>query len=74
MSTPSDRFDRELEERLLRYARIDTQSDMASSTSPSTEIQFDLLNLLVEEVRVVGIEDVRLTAYGAVLATIPGNV
>ena len=53
-------FDAELEERLLRYVRIDTTSDEASSTSPSTERQYDLLNLLVEELNEIGAQDVRL--------------
>jgi len=67
-------FDAELEERLLRYVRIDTTSDQASPTSPSTERQYDLLNLLVEELNEIGARDVRLTEYGAVLATIPPTV
>jgi tripeptide aminopeptidase len=67
-------FDRELEERFIRYARIDTQSDEASSTTPSTEKQYDLLRLLVDELRAIGADDVTLTDYGAVLATIPSTV
>jgi len=67
-------FTRELEERLLRYVRIDTQSDDSSATSPSTARQYDLLNLLVEELRSMGAQDVRLTGYGVVLATIPPTV
>jgi hypothetical protein len=63
-------LDRELEERLVRYVRIDTQSDERSTTSPSTDTQYDLLRLLVEELRAIGAEDVRLADYGAVLATI----
>ena len=66
-------LDRELEERLVRYVRIDTQSDERSTTSPSTDRQYDLLRLLVEELRAIGAEDVRLTDYGAVLATIPAT-
>ena len=66
-------LDRELEERLVRYLRIDTQSDERSTTSPSTDKQYDLLRLLVEELRAIGAEDVRLTDYGAVLATIPAT-
>ena len=42
-------FDQELEERLVRYVRIDTMSDETSPTSPSTAIQFDLLNLLKDK-------------------------
>jgi tripeptide aminopeptidase len=68
------RFDRELEERLIRYARIDTQSDESSSTSPSTEKQLDLLRLLVKELSALGAHDVTLTDYGAVLAAIPSTV
>ncbi len=62
---------RELEERLLRYAAIDTQSDPDSGSSPSTERQLDLQRLLVEELQAIGAADVTLTDYGTVLATIP---
>ncbi len=67
-------FDRELEERLVRYCEIDTQSDENSPTSPSTEKQYDMLRLLVDELEEIGAQDVRLTDYGAVLATIPATV
>ena len=67
-------FDAELEKRLLRYVKIDTQSDESSPTSPSTAIQYDLLRLLVDELNEIGAQDVRLTDYGAVLATIPATV
>jgi tripeptide aminopeptidase len=66
-------FDQELEERLIRYARIDTQADEASPTTPSTAQQLDLLNLLVDELREIGAQDIALTDYGAVLATIPAT-
>jgi tripeptide aminopeptidase len=66
-------FDRELEERLVRYCAIDTQADEKSSSSPSTQCQFDLLNLLVEELKGIGASEVRLTDYGVVLGTIPAT-
>jgi tripeptide aminopeptidase len=66
-------FDRELEERLVRYVCIDTQSDEASATSPSTSKQYDLLRPLADELRSIGAQDVTLTDYGAVLATIPAT-
>jgi tripeptide aminopeptidase len=66
-------FDRELEERLVRYARIDTQADERSTTSPSTNKQYDLLRMLVDELTAMGAEHVRLTDYGVVLATIPAT-
>lgn len=71
MSRP---FARELEERLLRYVRIDTTADPASTTSPSSRIQLDLCELLVGELREIGAADVELTGYGTVLATIPATV
>ncbi len=64
----------ELEDRLLRYVKIDTTADPLSQTSPSTAIQYDLLHLLVAELKEIGAQDVTLTAYGAVLATIPATV
>lgn len=68
------KFDSELEERFIRYARIDTQSDDKSNTSPSTKKQYDLLNLLVDELKGLGAQEVTLTGYGAVIATIPATV
>jgi tripeptide aminopeptidase len=67
-------FDRELEDRLVRYASIDTQADEGSPASPSTEIQLDLLRLLVAELGEIGASDITLTDYGAVLATIPATI
>ncbi|MFC4215711.1 peptidase T [Pseudophaeobacter arcticus] len=71
MKTP---FDQTLQDRLTRYATIDSQSDENSPSSPSTEIQFDMLNLLVAELNQIGAQDVALTDYGTVLATIPGTI
>ncbi|MEZ5733942.1 MAG: peptidase T [Paracoccaceae bacterium] len=67
-------FDAELESRLVRYAAVDTQSDDDSTSSPSTAIQLDLQRMLVSELEGIGAADVRLTDYGAVLATIPATV
>ena len=66
-------FDPALEARLVRYAAVDTQSDEGSPSSPSTAIQLDLARMLAEELRGIGASDVRITDYGAVLATIPGT-
>ena len=67
-------FLNELEGRFLRYVKIDTTADPTSPTSPSTQIQFDLLNLLVDELKEIGAQEVTLTDYGAVLASIPATV
>src|SRR5262245_51453792 len=71
-ATPA--LDRELEERLLRYVQIDTQSDETSPTSPSTRKQLVLLELLADELTSAGAKDVRLSDYGVVFATIPATV
>jgi tripeptide aminopeptidase len=73
MTQPDTKFDAELEARLMRYAAIDSQSDQDSATGPSTEIQFDMLHLLQQELTEMGAEDVTLTDYGTVLATIPAT-
>ena len=60
-------------ERFLKYVKIDTQSDPASPTCPSTEKQKDLGNVLVEELLQIGISDAHMDEHGYVYATIPGN-
>jgi tripeptide aminopeptidase len=66
-------IEHDLEERLLRYTAVDTQSDEASPTTPSTERQLTLLAMLRDELTALGAEDIRLTGYGALLATLPGT-
>ncbi|HEY2544138.1 MAG TPA: peptidase T [Gaiellaceae bacterium] len=61
-------------ERLLRYVRIDTQSDEDSTTYPSTEKQLDLLRLLLEELQALGLADATIDEHGYVTATIPTTV
>lgn len=60
-------------ERFMRYVQIDTQSDPASTTFPSTSKQFDLSKLLVQELLALGVQDVELDENGYVYATIPSN-
>lgn len=67
-------FDREVEERLVRYVKIDTTADESSPTSPSTAKQLDLQRVLQEELAAMGAHDIVLTDYGALLATIPATV
>lgn len=70
----ADDFSAEVTGRLVRYAAIDSQSDAGSPNSPSTDRQFTLLTLLVDELKGIGAAEVRLTDYGVVLATIPATV
>ena len=61
-------------ERLVRYAKIDTQSSEDSTSFPSTEKQWELLRLLEGELRELGLEDVELDDMGYVFATVPATV
>jgi tripeptide aminopeptidase len=60
-------------DRFLRYVQIDTQSDPASLSQPSTEKQKDLSRLLVEELLAMGVHDAHLDEHGYVYATIPSR-
>ena len=63
-----------LTERLIRYAKVDTQSDASSETTPSTSKQWDLLNMLKDELEELGLKEITLDDNGYLFATIPGNV
>lgn len=60
-------------EKFLRYVKIDTQSLMDQPTFPSTQKQFDLANLLVAELKQMGLEEVTLDENGYVMATLPAT-
>jgi tripeptide aminopeptidase len=60
-------------ERFLRYVRVDTESDANSETCPSTAKQFDLANLLYNELLEMGLKKVSLDENGYLMATLPSN-
>src|SRR5437667_7830655 len=66
-------FNHAVTERFLRYVVIDTQSDPASPTCPSTEKQKNLGRLLAAELTELGLRDAHLDGHGYVYATIPAN-
>lgn len=57
----------------MRYVQIDTQSDPAGTTFPSTLKQKDLSLILEQELLAMGIADAQMDEYGYVYATIPAN-
>jgi len=61
-------------EKFLRYIKIDTKSDENSKTFPSTKKQFDLANLLVKELKEIGLSDASVDDKGYVMATLPSNI
>jgi tripeptide aminopeptidase len=62
-----------LQNRFAKYVQIDTQSDPASATIPSTEKQKNLGKVLVAELLEMGVSDAHLDEFGYVYATIPSN-
>ena len=62
-----------LVDRFFRYVQIDTQSNPASTTQPSTGKQLNLSRLLVTELLSIGISDAELDENGYVYASILSN-
>lgn len=60
-------------ERLLNYVKVYTTSDEESSSHPTTKRQFDLANILVEEMKNLGIQDVRCDEHCYVYGVIPAT-
>jgi len=63
----------DLVRRFIRYAGIDTGSDPSGTDAPSTTGQTVLLKLLSEELKEMGVRDVRLDPRGILYATVPGG-
>jgi tripeptide aminopeptidase len=72
MSTYTN-FNKSLEQRFIKYARIDTQSDPNSPSCPSTLKQKNLGKELVQELLEIGITDAEMDDNGYVYGTIPSN-
>lgn len=53
-------------ERLLKYVSIYTTSDPDSATVPSSMRQYDLARILVDELNVLGLENVHVDENGIV--------
>ena len=60
-------------ERFIRYAKIDTQADENTGTTPSTEKQKNLSRLLVKELKELGLDDAYMDEYGIVYAHLDGE-
>lgn len=63
----------EIIERFTKYVKVNTQSDPNSDTCPSTPGQLELGNMLVEELKAIGMKDVTMDENGYVMATLPAN-
>jgi len=61
-------------DRFVKYITVDTQSDPNNPDFPSTEKQWDLAKILVEELKEIGMDDVTIDDNCYVMATLPSNV
>lgn len=63
----------EIIDRFTSYAKIDTQSDESSNTTPSTPGQWTLLRMLEAELKQIGMQEVSIDENGYLMATLPAN-
>jgi len=61
-------------DRFVKYVTIDTQSDPKNQEFPSTEKQWDLAKVLVEDLKAIGMQDITLDDNCYIMATLPSNV
>jgi tripeptide aminopeptidase len=73
-ATLDPKYRQNLLDRFLRYVKVDTRSDEASGSSPTTEKQKDLSRMLAEELEALGCQDAEMNEWGIVMATVPGNL
>ena len=61
-------------DRFFKYIKVDTQSDPNNEAFPSTEKQWDLAKILVDDLKAIGMKDVTLDDNCYIMATLPSNV
>ncbi|MFT4781341.1 MAG: tripeptide aminopeptidase [Psychroserpens sp.] len=64
----------DITKRFISYVTVDTESDPESDTTPSTLKQWDLANILVAELKLIGMSDVSIDDNAYIMATLPSNV
>ena len=60
-------------ERFLNYVKMNTESAAGMGKSPSTDGQWDLARLLVEELNTLGMKDAKVSEFGVVTAVLPAT-
>ena len=63
-----------LKNRFLKYVSIDSQSDPQSSSTPSTEKQWEIARYLADELEAIGLSEVSIDENAYVMATLPSNL
>ena len=64
---------KKVDERFLEYVKVDTKSDTTTGTTPSTKGQLVLADILAKELKEMGLNDVTISEYGYVYATLEKN-
>ncbi|OBW42274.1 Peptidase T [Chryseobacterium sp. MOF25P] len=60
--------------RFLSYVKIYSTSDAESETTPSTERQWNIANYIVEELKIIGLENVSIDEHGYIMGYVPSNL
>ncbi len=68
-----NKLNKEIINRFITYAKVDTQSNENNQKTPSTDGQLTLAKMLVDELQSIGMEDVTIDDHGYVMATLPAN-
>ena len=61
-------------ERFISYVKIDSQSNADSEVTPSTKIQWDIANKLVQDLKNIGLSTVSIDKNAYIYATLPSNI
>ena len=59
--------------RFLKYIKIATDANPESLLCPSSEIQWDLAKVIIEDLKEIGLEDISLDENCYIMATFPSN-
>ncbi|MDF7630397.1 peptidase T [Erwiniaceae bacterium L1_55_4] len=69
----TEQLARQLTQRFYRYLAVSSQSDAKSTTLPSTPSQHAMAELLAQELRELGLQDIVIDQHATVTAVKPGN-
>ena len=61
-------------ERFISYVKIDSQSNANSEATPSTKIQWDIANKLVQDLKDIGLSKVSIDKNAYIYSTLPSNI
>jgi tripeptide aminopeptidase len=63
-----------LQNRFINYVKIYSTSDPESETTPSTKRQWYIANYIFEELKTLGLSDVKIDEHGYIYAYVPSNL